>query len=189
MALTMQRSKVTGLVKTNSDRQLDEAIRDIADLYDSANNGGADGYSYLEVPVSSSQILSMGTSAVELLPAPGVNMYYDAIVVLEFTYNSIKYTMPVSDDIAVVFESTYQGSLVRRFIDGFDSSDTVATCYPASSSVEQANTSGGVFISSYAQKKNDRLILTLFNGGNPTNGNGTILAKVWYKVKTFGTEL
>lgn len=28
-----------------------------------------------------------------------------------------------------------------------------------------------------------------YNGSNPTLGDGTLLVKIWYKVKTFGTEL
>ncbi len=36
---------------------------------------------------------------------------------------------------------------------------------------------------------NERIILTTYGGADPTTGSGTMLAKIWYRTKTYGTEL
>ena len=36
---------------------------------------------------------------------------------------------------------------------------------------------------------NEKLLLTTYDNSNPTTGNKTILAKIWYKIETFGTNL
>lgn len=158
----------------------------------------AGGYTYTEVVVpegvaATSGILGMGTVPVDLLPAPGANKYYEYKGVIEYTYNGTPYVLTGEDEAIVVGNyNLYAGSYIQNDLleitassVAFFSSDAFANDEFTSEPVT-TNTASGA---SYPFPLNEAIQMFTWNGTDPTTGNGTILVKIWYKVKTFGTEL
>lgn len=129
------------------------------------------------VDITSAQILAMGTTPIELLPAPGVNKYYDIEkIILEYTHVSTAYT---STETTLI----YSGCSVTPVHIDFLTQISNAV-------VESSN--GGVLTSvdstslSYPYALNQSLTLGTFNASDPTLGNGTLRAIITYTTRTFG---
>jgi hypothetical protein len=137
---------------------------------------------YLEVNITSEQILSMGTSPIELLPAPGEGKYYDCRVVLEYTFNNVDYS--VTDDIMIGFDGYGAVQLIRYLLDGFNV-NTVAIWNGAGTAIERSIAYAS-FYTAYSMQVNKSVVFTTLDATNPTNGDGTVKAKIWYTIKNFG---
>lgn len=134
-------------------------------------------YDYVSVPISSAQILSMGTSPILLLAAPGVGFYYDIPkVILEYTHISTAYTYPGSAKSLVIGYAQ-----VARIKDDLLSNTNNRVCIiePTKHLVDTGTVHTTVEL-------NEQLLFSTDNFSNPATGTGTILAKIWYKIRSFG---
>lgn len=137
---------------------------------------------YLEVNISSAQILAMGTTPIELLPAPGANSYYEYHGVIEYTGGATAYADLGTDHFVLGDSDTYSGdyiakNLINNTIDlvmGFNS-------FPKGQEAGSAGSDVG-----YPVKLNKALVFFTYNNTDPTLGDGTMKAKIWYTVRTFG---
>lgn len=136
-------------------------------------------YQYTEVDISSAEILAMGTTPVELLPAPGVGEYYDIDkIIFEYNHNTSAYT--------VISELLISG----LGLNGFDSyiwiaqsilsqgANVVTVINPNVHEGSSGSALGGNFVGT------DSVEFTSLN--NPTDGDGTLKVKIWYRIMTFG---
>jgi hypothetical protein len=156
-------------------------------LYTASLGGG---YEEVIVNISSAQILAMGDTPIELLPAPGENKYYDIEkIVFEYTFNSIP----------------YEGARFIRMVGGYESSWLSGEFYfDLSNGVLIHNSHGDIH--KYDSQSDSQIIITRksnsinesislqagdedgleFSASNPTNGDGALRAIIKYKVRTFG---
>jgi hypothetical protein len=135
-------------------------------------------YDYVSVPISSAQILSMGTSPISLLAAPGVGFYYDIPkVILEYTHISTAYTYPGG---AKRLGIGYAQSAVINADLLSDTNNRVCIIEPTKHQIEGSNTIHNTI------ELNRALSFSTDNFSDPATGNGTILAKIWYKIRSFG---
>lgn len=141
------------------------------------------GLSYAEVAMTSTDILAMGTSPFELLEAPGAGKYYDVeSVVLEFTAGSVQYDF--GDYLALQLFN-------RKMI-----TSEVITAPPGKLTLSIVKDIDNASITEYLpitinqnQEANTPLLLGTHDESDPINGDGTMLVKIWYSIRTFGTEL
>lgn len=151
---------------------LDENIINIASSITELN---AVKYEYTVVNISSAEILNLVSEPVTLLPAPGDGKYYDIDrIIFEFTYNSLVYNS-VGDYLTV-----YNGKGTSSFYAALitDSQDSACVCKMAAS----FDSGGGGLAVAPLVGINAPLLLT--SEGNITSGNGTLKAKIYYKVNT-----
>lgn len=139
------------------------------------------------VNISSAQILAMGSSPIELLPAPGVGKYYliDSVII-EYTYVTTPYTQSVvGGDLLSVVQSN--GSWECLF------SDTILTAtenkwvyLSGKSSDAQDHPNQTSLVFKWENGTNGSLNLRAVSGGNPTDGDGTMRVIITYTERTFG---
>lgn len=129
------------------------------------------------VNISSAQILAMGTTPIELLPAPGVGMYYDIeTVVIEFTPLTTPYTTTSSQMyITQSNDMAYFPTLIGNVINS-------QLIIPRSLIVFD----GVTYSSTYIPDQNSEVKLWNYDGDNPTLGDGTLRAIITYTIRTFG---
>jgi hypothetical protein len=141
--------------------------------------GAVSEYTETIVNISSAQILAMGTTPIELLPAAGANSYYDINkVVLEYTYGNSAYA--VTDDFQI---KDSDGSVVA-----------VAPSYLLVFTQDVAWTGSlrnqlNAVSSPTGYNYGEAIILNsayTISCTNPTLGDGTLRVKIYYKVITFG---
>ena len=145
------------------------------------------GYTEAIINVSSAQILTMGDTPVEILPAPGAGKYYDIdwkSSFIEFTAGTSSYNTGTIDRVVFNYTDGYSSNMVTG--DFLAESDNVIVPMLANMIW---STSSNVVIMGYTFL-NTGLILQSFdassNTENPTLGNGTMRIKVYYKEITFG---
>lgn len=134
-----------------------------------------DSINYTEIAISSAQILAMDSTEIILLPALASNQYYQFKLALEYTAGSTPYTQ--TDPWGVYGDA----------------------CEYVEFKTNSLGADNQVYRVSSENYKNPLLadgeftgapVKMYTNGGPaPTLGDGTILAKIWYEVKTFGSEL
>lgn len=137
------------------------------------------------VNISSTEILSMGGTAVSLLPAPGVNMYYDIEkIIYEFSVGSTPYSYGsgtpvflVTDGVGnrlslgnaqIVFENFSSASIANNIKAG------------ASGALSGLSFDFGTYLT-------DRpLELTIEDATSIADGDGTLRVIITYNIRTFG---
>lgn len=131
----------------------------------------------VEVDITSAQILAMGTTPIELLPAAGTNKYYDVEkIILEYTNNTTAYSLV--DDFLRVTYSTLGYSIDKQVITaGMDTLCIADSTY---------SISVGNQLFSQALLPNASIELTTDNSANPTLGDGTLRVIITYTTRTFG---
>jgi hypothetical protein len=132
------------------------------------------------INISSAQILSMGSSPIQLLPNAGLNKYYIFEGILEFIGNSTQYSIPDSTSaIRIYYDQSFNGAgcyFNKAFLLSKGSSVIPFNSIP---NVGTNNAQNGIGL-------NSSIFLSTNNSENPTNGNGTIRIILKYKIKTFG---
>jgi hypothetical protein len=145
----------------------------------------ANDWTYLEVPVSSAEILALWGSPITLLPAPGAGKYYDWECDLEYIYGTTIYDGTAATDLKISQgdESTMFAAWLLTY--------TQNTYTPLSSRSQIFNTSD--INTAYTQNPpriyNTALQFETTNNFFPTTGDGTLLFKLRYKLRTAGTTL
>jgi hypothetical protein len=135
-----------------------------------------DGYTETIVNISSAQILAMGTSPIELLPAAGANSYYEVDKIrFEYSHNTTAYTIAnrlyvYGGDIYVVIKNSFIA----------DGSDYVGSVVPSPSMVDT------VPVFQLENGLNTSLVFSVEGGVDPTAGDGTLRAIITYTLRTFG---
>jgi hypothetical protein len=143
----------------NNDKTAYHTAAEIA----SAAGVASSGFTYTEVAITSPQILAKDT--ITVLPAPGANKYYDIEkVIFEYNYGTIAYVNQNPQGIYVA---------IARPHAPYNTDVSVG---------DQQNPIEYFWL-------NEAVVMDYYDGGTIINGNGTLLLKVWYKIKTFGTEL
>jgi hypothetical protein len=164
----------------NNDKTAYHTAAEIA----SAAGVASSGFTYTEVAITSPQILAKDT--ITVLPAPGANKYYDIEkVIFEYNYGTIAY---VNQNPQGIYLNQGRDFIIVHgdIIEG--TQDTVAIARPHApyntdvSVGDQQNPIEYFWL-------NEAVVMDYYDGGTIINGNGTLLLKVWYKIKTFGTEL
>jgi hypothetical protein len=124
------------------------------------------GYQYYsEVSVTSSELLTLNSLPIEILPAPGVDKYYDFKVYFEYYFGTLAY---VSNPIYLVDDT---GKYITANFDLQAPSDSVLI-------------SNMVSFSNFSPINSS---LTLFTPTtDPTSGDGDLKIKIWYNVVDFG---
>lgn len=157
--------------------KIDEIIKKLNDLEE---NGSVYGYNfYNEVDITSSEILSLGTSRVELLPTLTSDKYYDVgKIILEYTHVTTPYSL------SSLYVQTFGQTnifFLKYFIEYTQNKIAVGSM------------AGGGYIDSAENIKysnsedtNKKLELGTYNNINPTVGDGTLKVKIWYNIHTFG---
>lgn len=130
----------------------------------------------VEVIITSSQILNMGTSPIEILPQPGVNKYYDIEqIVLEV------------DNANYTFGNNFQFEINKLlFYFGRESFvDSGNTIIFTGKNPQSSTVNSGVLVSR-AQIANFSVKLTTSTGANPTGGTGKARVSITYTIREFG---
>lgn len=129
-------------------------------------------------PNATGGILSMGSSPIELLPAPNVNEYYDWYALVEYTHVSTNYTF-TGDNIMIGGANSYGGSLIHEdFIKA--SQNAVQIVRPSATEI---NSTYPVY---FRMEVGEGIVLTALNGTDPTLGDGTLRVVIYSKLRTFG---
>lgn len=154
--------------------------------FNTASGGSDAGYEYLEVALTDVQIKTLGTP-IDLIAAQGVGTYFEYFGSIEFTHGTIPYAWSGgADGIVVGNFNSYGGNY---FADDLIGSSENRVVWFSSDGFGQEDAFSANVSTAYSVPLNEALKIFTYNNSNPINGDGTILIKVWYKVKTFGTEL
>jgi hypothetical protein len=133
--------------------------------------GGSE-YTETIVNISSAQILSIGTTPIELLPAAGVGMYYDWYAFVEYDFGTAPYT---NNNLVIDFTDDYIN--LENMINASENKYAKALTVPYNNMSSEMRT--------FAYSLNKAITLTSYEG-NPTDGNGTLRVKIYHKTITFG---
>jgi hypothetical protein len=123
-------------------------------------NGGYQYYS--EINVSSAELLTIFSSPVTILPAPGVGKYYDFKIYAEYKYETVIYDI---SSVRLVDDNNIQ---LSPSIAINQTSDNVVVYY-------------GLFSTSMVNST-----IRLYGSSDPTVGDGTVKIKIWYNIVDFG---
>ena len=131
------------------------------------------------VNISSAQILAMGTTPIELLPAPGVGMYYDIEkVILEYTYGTTAYTLA---DLYLGFPNSFLTPIYSSQLTGLSDCVNIVT-----QGAKWSEAADFIAYSTELGLNNWSVQFTTWAFTNPTLGDGTMRAIITYTVRTFG---
>ena len=144
------------------------------------------GYDYTEVSISAAEMLTLGSVGKNLLPAPGENKYYEINrMIVEFTYGTSAYSLA---DYLVFGTQHVTSNLIIG--NQFTPKKVVIINNPISEpswdGVEGKLVEFAYTLFSYVNASVDAYT---YLGNDPTGGDGTALVKIWYKVRTFGSEV
>jgi len=141
-------------------------------LEDFANTNG---FETIIIDISSSEILDLYKTPIELLPSPGLDKYYIWKGLIEYTHVSLAYSLGNGAiKISNLAPSPKRGS--------FFPVDLINKKYNQSASFNSETPQGSL---NYPVSLNNGVSLSSTNE-NPTSGNGTFRIKLDYKVITFG---
>jgi hypothetical protein len=127
------------------------------------------GYQYYSaITITSAQTLSIGSSPVEILPAPGANKYYDFKVFFEYIFNTTSY---VSTGKMELHDSTTKRVSNRFDFNGQLSNNILISDMNAASELMPINS---------------KLEFTTSDGTNPTLGDSSFKVKIYYNIIDFG---
>lgn len=148
-------------------------------------SGGSEAYSTTVVNISSAQILAMGTTPIELLPAAGAGKYYEIEKVrFEYTHNTTNYT--ITDDtpgIIITDSLGYASKAIDQYFFGYENTYIVWDGEFETFNNQIPNTAG---ISMSMRPLNSDLILSLPAGATIADGDGTLQVIITYTTRTFG---
>jgi hypothetical protein len=151
---------------------------------------GSEEYTYATFSLSPSDILTMGGTAIGLLPQSGTNSYYDIQkVILEYTFGTTGYTFfDINNEKITILSDTIPLFVIDcRLISNQDSPLSGDRVVLLTNSPVTGATQSGSFVSFfYPINKNSEIKLSTLGGTDPENGDGSLFLKIWYKVNTFG---
>jgi hypothetical protein len=136
------------------------------------------------IPIKSADILALGTTPFELLPAPGEGTYYiiDRIAI-EYIFGTAGYILPTSPTLYLdgCFDAYIDRSLITA------TNDTVCTISGnLRNTLTIGSGSGSVKVITNKDILNSNLVIGTMNSDNPTTGDGGLNVKITYRIATFG---
>lgn len=148
-------------------------------------------YDYVEVNVSSAEILTCGTNQVQILGGPGVGKYYKYHGILEVNDNTTPFDFADNLFIGTV-NNNYTGTILastvhlsnQKQVVEFDSKTAINGPILGNASTDVVTYGLGTSIG--ANFDDQGIYLTTWYGTNATVGDMTMLVKLWYKVIDFG---
>jgi hypothetical protein len=141
-------------------------------------------YQIATVSMTSSDVLGMGTNPIELLPASGANNYYDVEkIIFEYTAGSTGYTFSTNDFPTVYFENYNKFYMLSN--GGWGTNNGIWIC--KFGATELAYDGSQYYPKVTSQDLNQSLLFGTWDGINPTLGNGSVRAIIYYRTVTFGT--
>lgn len=163
-------------------------------LYNYISSKNTDEYLYTEVEVSAAQIKSCGGTPIILLSEAGENKYYEYHGFLEKTFGTENFN--IFDNAFIGETDNYSGTVFGATLFNLPNNQIVEF-----SSLTKQN--GAIFydastdVVSYGPTNlNQAIVLTTWGGTdeniptpNPSSSTTTFLIKIWYKIRTFGSEL
>jgi hypothetical protein len=151
--------------------------------------GTPDEILYKEITVTPPEVESMGSSPIVLLATPSDPLqYYEYKIIIEKSPTGIIVPADVNY-IAVIGEWSYSGSLLDAYSTAIIPSNKRSVLMIASSSNPTIGAAGGSEVFSYRRTEGEDIVLTTYNGQGLTGTTATLLVKIWYTVRTFGSEL
>jgi hypothetical protein len=148
-----------------------------------SEGGGGSDYTETIVNISSAQILDMGSTPIELLPAAGVGKYYDIDrVIIEYTHNTTSYTL--NSETPCIKDGQNYGA--ETFSAGMFNEGSNTYTVLDGDLITNVNADPNGKVVKYYNIENNNIVLTTFGGGDFTNGNGTLRVKIYHKTITFG---
>lgn len=146
---------------------------------------GAIGYSvptYVEVDIDASDIATLGTNPIELVPAQGANKYIKLqMLILELTALT-PHIVNSGDLFYIVQDSGTISANCEVMLGATENNVLMFNCFTA------GEVGGANWLNQYPTTLNKNLLLSIDN--NPSIvGTSTIKAKIWYSIETFGTNL
>ena len=125
------------------------------------------------IRISTTEIASCGTVPVALLDAPGINKYYEWEIIAEYISGSTAFTMASPFSI--------QQGTINKFPFGVLATNTQNTI-----TIVRPGFNGNAG-TGYSFSTNNPLYLSTVSGANPAGGgNGYLIIKLKYKIKTLG---
>lgn len=125
-------------------------------------------------------ILGMGTTSIELLPAPGVGMYYEIDkIILEYTHVTTNYTLGTISYLTGLVGGEYIYEISSGILANGANKYGKMLELGSPDSVESLNYNNFLSL-------NSNLELTTYDNTNPTLGDGTLRVIVTYTLRTFG---
>lgn len=161
---------------------IDTAFTEVNSLQEQIDNLPQGGTTTV-VNISSAQILAMGSTPIELLPAPGAGKYYEFSGFCELQYGTTPYTF-ANDALMFGGSDSYAGTLVDNQFLSQTSNKYVKFGNTDSFRVGITGMTNNV-VSSFGSM-NESIILTSYNGADPTDGDGTLRVIITYTTRTFG---
>jgi hypothetical protein len=140
--------------------------------------------SYVEVAVTSAQLKTIGSAPLALLPSGGLsaNQYYDLNkVILEFTYVAPAYTLSDAHLFIGTTDNNYAGSWIGKNVIA-----SSVNKFAITTGFSPLNVIGSY--TEYADEVAGQGIYLGTLGANPATGNGTLLIKLWYNIRTIGVS-
>jgi hypothetical protein len=128
--------------------------------------GGYQYYSAVTIP--SADILTLSSTPVELLPAPASG-YYDAKFIIEYTFNTTPY-ITVGNVIITDGTNTIYNDIFDFASFGADTIFIVQSMNGPTNTGITAN--NGIYLTNQT--------------ADPTSGDGDLLVKIWYSIRTVG---
>jgi hypothetical protein len=127
---------------------------------------------YIETSIEHNEILNMGTNPIILLPSlDGVDTYYEFKIILEYRNVSNFYLLGNSDRYCIWGD----GEIYKDFHGGtLGANNKILFVSSYSTSIELSN----------GEVPETGIYFTTYNQNNPTGGPGSILAKIWYNIRT-----
>ena len=135
---------------------------------------------YTEIPVTSSEILSMGSEPIELLTAPGEDKYYVIEkIVIEYTFKTAVYVLPTSTVLTL-------SGCINSVISSAIITNAVNTVCVINSNLKTVRTIGGKdYVVSDVNGLNSPLTMSTQLSDDPTDGDGELVVKITYKTEKF----
>jgi len=152
-----------------------------------------DAYEYTEVNVSASDLLIIGTNKKTILPALPSGQYYEYRGLLEWNHSGS--VLELTDNFFIGEWINYSGTLFgaihlspfNQIIEFSSLTKQIGTVFQNATTPLPEND-----VVSYGQRNSgNEIIMTTWYENNPTGGDftGNALIKIWYKIRTVGTEL
>lgn len=141
-----------------------------------------DGFTSIVIDLTDvNAIRNIGTTPIEILPAPGSGKYYEYEGVVEYTYNNMLYNF--NEMVGVLGENSYAGTYILP-------SNVLYT----GDKVMQISSKSPVYIDAIRTDTlfqqpattNERIIFTTWSPVNATTGDGTFKIKLKYRILSFG---
>lgn len=140
------------------------------------------GYTELVINLTNvTDIKNIGSSPIEILPAPGVGKYYEFKGVVEYTHVTTDYNF--GDVVGIIGETSYAGPYIISSVAPW-TTDKVIQFSSKSSTYEDSTVTGTLFSGGF--NLNEKIVLTTYNGNDATLGDATLKIKLLYKIVTAG---